>query len=487
MRLAKYPAAAAAMAVLFSPLVGFAAGAITQITNDGAWTWFNDPRAIVDGNTLVSGWMTLSGHVMVGRTDLSTGVTTTADLYGQFFQSDDHDNPAFLKNPDGSYTAYFAPHGGASVRVRNFTIDATTGAITLGSLTTLNESSQVSGSSGWTYANPYRLSAENKTYLFSRGPNFNPVVRTRDDSTGNWGIASTLVSNPNQRPYVKYESNNVDRIGFTFTDAHPRNVDNNVYYAYLKNGSYWRADGTKIKDVSAGAITPADMSGSVGTVFNHLANPAVTGDNSWVWDIATDKTGHPVIAYTTFPSDTQHQYHWARWDGAKWDDKTMIANAGPYIGDAAEANYSAGIALDHTDPTITYVSWMNAGTWNLQQWKLNDDNKTWASELIANGFGPADENVRPYVPLNRPANTEMVMWLRGQYDYWNLSKGVGYATSVQLWTKTTGSLTGDGSGASVPEPGGAALAGLAVLSISRRSRRSSSRSMAVPAMPLPAR
>src|SRR4030095_9731667 len=124
-------------------------------------------------------------------------------------------------------------------------------------------------------------------------------------------------------------------------------------------------------------------------------------------------------------------------------------NAGPYIGASAESNYSAGIALDHEVPTIVYQSWMNAGTWNLQQWKLNPDGETWATALIANGFGPADENIRPYVPLNRPARTEMVMWLRGQYDYWTLTQGVGYDTGVQLWMNA--SPPGEPS-AIVPEP-----------------------------------
>src|SRR5437763_17082055 len=95
-------------AIAASPL--FAAGTSYSLTNDGAWTWFNDPRAIVDGNSLLSGWVTLDGHILAGRFDLTTHATTTVDLYGQFFQSDDHDNPASLKNPDGTYTASFAPH-----------------------------------------------------------------------------------------------------------------------------------------------------------------------------------------------------------------------------------------------------------------------------------------------------------------------------------------------------------------------------------------
>src|SRR5438552_2478971 len=93
-----------------------------------------DPRAIIDGNSLLTGWVTLSGHIIAGRFDLSTHAVTTADLYGgAFFQSDDHDNPVFLKNPDGSYIAFFAPHGGASVRVRDFSLNPD-GSFALGSL-----------------------------------------------------------------------------------------------------------------------------------------------------------------------------------------------------------------------------------------------------------------------------------------------------------------------------------------------------------------
>src|SRR5437764_15081244 len=108
---------------------------------------------------------------------------------------------------------------------------------------------------------------------------------------------------------------------------------------------------------------------------------------------------------------------------------------------------------------------MNAGTWNLQQWKTGDEGKSWATDLIANGFGPSDENVRPYVPLNRPSDTEMVMWLRGQYDYWNLSKGVGYDMSVQLWSKPLG-----GSSNSVPEPSSLSAVLIAGALLIRRRR-----------------
>jgi hypothetical protein len=350
--------------------------------------------------------------------------------------------------------------------VQDVTVNPGGTSFTLGTVLNLTKpSGEPSGTNGWSYANPFKLSSTGKTYLFTRGPNFNPDLKIHDDTQpyGNinsWTTASTFISNPSQRPYVKYDSNNVDRIGVAFTDGHPRNVQNNIYYAYFKDDAYWRVDGTKIKDRSAGPLVMSDMSGA-GTVYNHNNNPA--GNNSWIWDVATDSTGHPVLTYVTFPDNTHHQYHWARWDGTQWIDRTLVTNAGPYIGDVAEDNYSAGLVLDHADPNTVYLSYMNAGTWNLMQWKTGNSGQTWSTDLITNGYGPTDENIRPYVPLNRPADTDMVLWLRGQYDYWNFSKGVGYDTSVQLWTSN-----GSASAPLTPEPGALALFATALLILPRR-------------------
>jgi hypothetical protein len=439
----------AASVALASPL--FATPTTSTLTTDGAWTWFNDPRALYSNGSIYTGWVNKAGNIVFATHNLSTQTTNTGLLYnGAVFQQDDHDNPAFVQTSSNTFTSFYSPHGGAAVRTQDITVNAN-GSFTFGSPLSLNRSGDVTGSNGWSYANPFRLASENKTYLFSRGPNFNPVMRVHDDAQpystlASWSTATTFISNPGQRPYVKYDSNNTDRVGIAFTDGHPRNVLNNIYYAYMQGGSYYKIDGTKIKDVSAGPILLSDMTGA-GTVFDHTANPAATGNNSWIWDVATDTTGHPVLTYATFPDNNHHQYHWARWDGSQWIDRTLLT-AGPSIALSAEANYSAGIVLDHTDPTKIYMSWMNAGTWNLQQWKTNNDGLTWSSDLIANGSGPTDENIRPYVPLNHPADTDMVLYLRGQYDYWNFSQGVGYQTAVKLWSNPTTAS----SALPVPEP-----------------------------------
>ena len=55
----------------------------------GAWTWFNDPRAIAIDGTVYAGAISASGDVQVGAS--SRAVALHAAL-----ETDDHDNPALL-------------------------------------------------------------------------------------------------------------------------------------------------------------------------------------------------------------------------------------------------------------------------------------------------------------------------------------------------------------------------------------------------------
>jgi len=358
------------------------------------------------------------------------------------------------------------------VRMQDITVNAN-GSLAPGPVTGLTHPDDVAGTSGWTYANPYRLSNDggagaSKTYLFSRGRNFNPVYRVRDDATGTWGAASNFILNGTQRPYVKYHSNNTDRVGFAFTDGHPRNVDNHIYYATMQNGAYRRVDGSIIKNVSAGPLTPADM-GGIGTIYNPSDSNPNNGSDSWIWDVAADPTsGNPVMVFASFLSDTQHQYHWARWDGTQWIDRTLIHNAGTTIALSGETHYSGGLALDPTNPNIVYLSRQDAqGNWDLEQWKTSDNGLTWATLKVAEGNGAGLENIRPFVPRDRPADTEMVMWLAGRYDFWDfrttsgLESSVGYDTDVKLWLNP------------VPEPSSLGLLGLGALACLRRRRERS--------------
>lgn len=129
----------------------------------------------------------------------------------------------------------------------------------------------VTGTKSYNYANPHRLtndSGKSRLYLFSRGLNFNPVYRIQEGT--NWGAATNLILNAPARPYVKYHSTD-DRVCFAFTDAHPSGNSNNIYYACLRGGAYYRANGAKIKNLSNGPLLISDFAGD--KVFDRLGNP----------------------------------------------------------------------------------------------------------------------------------------------------------------------------------------------------------------------
>ena len=79
------------------------------------------------------------------------------------------------------------------------------------------------------------------------------------------------------RPYIKYESDGNSRIHFAFTNGHPLNEpDNSIYYAYYYNGSYYRAIGSFIKQVSSGNLIATDGD----KVYD------ASRGRAWIWDIA---------------------------------------------------------------------------------------------------------------------------------------------------------------------------------------------------------
>lgn len=408
-----------------------AIGTIINLTADGAWTWFNDPRAIYDDGRVLAGWVNAAGDIQFASHDLVTGKTAVVTLDARF-GADDHNNPSLLKNRDGTITVFWAPHGGPEIRAVVVTPGANNGW-TSGRVVAIPKSADdPPGEWGWSYANPLHLSGEGRTYLASRGPNFNPVFRVNDQ--GQWGAAMNFILNPGERPYVKYDSNGIDRFSFAWTDAHPLGHHNNVYFASYKAGAYWRADGTKIEDVGAGALSMADAKSAI--VFDHTANAHITGDNSWIWDIATDPSDRPVVAFATFRSAAAHQYHWARWDGARWIDRILVENAGGSIAPGTdELHYSGGIALDHTDPRIVYLS-RQAGDaqWDIEQHQTRDGGETWSRLTIVTETGV--KNIRPVVPHGRPPETQMVLWMSGGYGYWDFSRNGGYQTGIRFWAST---------------------------------------------------
>ena len=378
-----------------------------QFTPDGAWCWFQDPKAVhYEGtqNQTYVGWVNSSGDVQVGSYNHSTDTMSIVTLHPAL-QFDDHAAPSILIRPDGRLMVFYSAHGGASMFYRLSTnpedisswgVEQTVGT-------------NVPAGPGYAYPNPVQLSSEgNKIYLFWRGGNWKPTFSTSTDGTS-WSTAKTLFSVPTPRPYTKVVSDGTGKIHFTFTDGHPDNVaNNNIYYAYYYNGSFYKADGTLIKtmaDVVAGnPLLPAE----VDKVYDAVAG----GSGGWNWDIALDGSGNPVIVYANFPTTSDHRYRYVRWTDSAWSDHE-ITPAGGYIDGASQLYYSGGITLDHENPSIVYLSRQISGVHEIEKWTTSDNGATWSSESITSGS--SKKNVRPIVPRGHTSDDLGVIWMNGDY------------------------------------------------------------------------
>jgi hypothetical protein len=165
------------------------------------------------------------------------------------------------------------------------------------------------GTFGYTYPNPIQLAGEqNRIYLLWRGGNFSPTLSTSSNGGGSWSPARTVISNPGQRPYVKLAGNERDTVAMAFTEVHPRDLRTSIHYAEYRAGALHRADGSTIASMANLPITPA--------MAEKVYDAAANGAKAWVHDVALDAAGRPVIVFATFPTNADHRYHYARWDGS---------------------------------------------------------------------------------------------------------------------------------------------------------------------------
>ena len=391
-----------------------------RVLGDGAWSWFADPRGVRhDGahrRTYV-GWVAPDGDVKVSAYDHDTLSRTTVVLASRL-QVDDHANPAIQVLPDGRLRVFYAAHYGSVMHYRTTRNPE--------DITTWDAPSTVPvnspGTKGYTYPNPLRLSAERTSYLFWRGGNHNPTFSTQADGATTWSPARTLVFVSGQRPYIKFDTNGTDTIHFAFTNAHPSAVaDVNIYYAAYRAGGIFRANGTRIASLGT-AIAPSQAD----KVYD-------TSRKAWVHDVARDAAGRPVIVFASFASTSDHRYMYARWTGTRWQTSEITAAGGSISLDGREPYYSAGITLDHEDPSTVYLSRRINGIYEVETWKTADGGATWSRQAVTSG--DTANNVRPISPRGFiPFTGDMsVVWIRGIYNSY-----VDYRTSVTTILATGG-------------------------------------------------
>jgi hypothetical protein len=374
-----------------------------ELTSGGAWSWFGDPRAVYhEGiyHRTYTGWVAPDGSIQVASYDHDSRRQVIVTLKARL-QIDDHDNPSILVLPDGRLMVFWSTHAGPTMWYRRSLRPEDVTAWEPERTFPTN----TPGAAGYTYPNPMQLSAEgNRIYLFWRGGNFNPSLSTSTDLGDTWSAARTVISNPRQRPYVKYASNSRDAIAMAFTESHPRNLRTSIYYAAYRAGALRRADGSVISTMANLPVAPTEGE----KVYDQATN-----GKAWVHDVALDQAGHPVIVYATFPTDTDHRYRYARWDGTRWTDRELVRAGRSMSMDPAEPDYSGGIALDHEDPSIVYLSRQVNGIFEIQVWTTRNGGATWSSRPLTSLS--ARDNYRPVATRGQRGDSIGVVWMHGTY------------------------------------------------------------------------
>jgi hypothetical protein len=429
---------------------GGAASALPQrqreFSRSGAWCWFGDPRAVyyqgVHRQTYV-GWVTTAGDIQVASYDHDTGARVVATVKASF-QIDDHASPSLLVRPDGHLLVFWSGHSGAAMFYRRTTRPEDIASWEPERRVPTN----TSGPWGYTYPNPVQLSAEaNRIWLFWRGGNFNPTFSTSDDAA-TWAPARTLISVPDQRPYVKVASNGVDTIHFAFTQGHPRNLQTNIYYARYRAGSIYRANGSLIKSVGGLPFTPAQAD----RVYDAAAHGGV---KAWIHDVAFDTAGRPIMVFATFPSKSDHRYHYARWTGTRWVDHEFATAGGSMSVDPVEPNYSGGVTLDHANPARVVLARQVNGHFEIQVYRTTDGGHTWVKRVVTAASGRG--NYRPVRPRGELGTDMDILWMRGGYPSYTsyqtaidaeaLSRDAFSPAAVALGTGQLQVLASEGTGA----------------------------------------
>jgi len=390
--------------------------------NNSGWCWYQDPRAIiVDGKVIVGGVEgNGDGAAAIGVFDLKEQKILGRTVIHPSFDKDDHNTPAFYARPDGRVLAVYARHSVDELhRYRVSTSD---------DFLEWTDEQQFKhdypGAGNVTYMNLYPMSDEGKLYNYYRGIEFNPSYITSTDHGQTWAEPTHFIQNEvpgRQRPYGIYTGNGKDTVYVSFTDAHPRQFGNSIYYAEFRGGKFYKADGTPIKDIKDGALKPSEAE----LVFKGGGGPGRGGQLSaeqaaWTATMELDAQGHCHVGYTYYLSNDDNRLRLASWDGRKWTDRE-IAYGGKCLYQR-ESSYTGLLALDPVDPTHVVISTDVdpttgedlGGRHEVYRATVGSEDDITTIRWQRVTTNPDQRDIRPVIL--RDGDTRVTLWQRGRFD-----------------------------------------------------------------------
>jgi hypothetical protein len=370
---------------------------IDTLTDDGVWTWFNDPRSYYspENGEVVTGWINSLGQVKLkSYPSLDTsGVLRTIEV-------DDHDNPVIIRKSDGKYLVGYTTHDGdAWIRESTNTDDITS-----------FETEVVFPSLRRTYSYLHEIESEGRMYTFFRdlqgGSLWGRFFQYSEDGGDTWSAQDTFLNNGIQRLYTISRKRDNSRIDFITTDGHPNNIITSIFHFYYQDDYFFRTNGDTISQLGTGFV-PLD---SMTLVYD----ADISGIDSWVWDLRFDEVGNPIVVYATIVSEFEHYYNYARWTNGEWI-KSQVCAAGATIEPVGlEHHYSGGITI--LDRNTLICSREVLGDWSLFAYTTPDGGRTWLHRKIETGTGLTNKKIRPFVPINATWDSRInLVFLSGEY------------------------------------------------------------------------
>ncbi|MDF2815500.1 MAG: hypothetical protein K0Q81_1700, partial [Paenibacillus sp.] len=89
-----------------------------------------------------------------------------------------------------------------------------------------------------------------------------------------------------------------------------------------------------------------------------------------------------------------------------------------------EPYYSGGIILDHSNPSIVYLSREINGVFEIERWHTLDLGMTWSSAAVTSSS--SCHQVRPYLTRGSDDGQAVLFWMSGEYVHFT-----DYRTSLR--------------------------------------------------------